>query len=142
MKIVCLSWMALILFTLNGCILAGDHLPNLWFYTYNTAGEADSLLTPASFLELRPDGSFTRDFGRFEYGTWSRKDNQLYLTNQQRTTYVFALNGLTAKEVQLTVGKEKTGNFESQPMPSSTPAEDPFSRDNNQWRIQATHKEN
>jgi hypothetical protein len=38
-------------------------VPHLWFYTYTQGGDTDSLLTPASFLELRKDGTYTRDFG-------------------------------------------------------------------------------
>lgn len=133
----------LMLMTTCGCMFTGNPLPTLWFYTYSngTPTGKDTLLTPASFLELRPDGTYSRDFGRFDYGTWTRKEQQLYLTNLQHKTYIFQLGLLTAKEMHLTLEKDLTGNFESQTLPSEKETEDPFSVYNNRWRIPATHKE-
>jgi hypothetical protein len=137
------SFIAFLLLSLASCQFMSNSLSKLWFYTYSTGAATgkDTLLTPVSFLELRPDGSYTRDFGHFEYGAWTRKDQQLYLTDQQHKTYVFQLNNITSKEMQLTLAKDLTGNFESQPLPSDKPAEDPYSVENNRWRIPATHKE-
>jgi len=126
----------------GGCLITHDPLPALWFYTFSggPAEERDTLLTPASFAEIRADGSYTSDFGHFEYGTWSRKDQKLSLTNQENVTTSFSLSGLTRKEMQLTTGKGITMNFESQPI-SAKPADDPFSLVNNRWRLSARHKE-
>ena len=131
------------LLSLTGCIFTGSSLTKLWFYTYSTGGATgkDTLLTPVSFLELRPDGSYTKDFGRFEYGTWTRKDQQLLLTDQQHKTSAFRFDGGRGKDMQLTLANDLVGNFESQPLPSDKPAEDPYSVENNRWRIPATHKE-
>jgi hypothetical protein len=134
-----------LLFAIGGCQLLSDPLPHLWFYTYSQGGDTDSLLTPASFLELRKDGTFTRDFGRFEYGKWTFTDKKLYLTDQtNKSTHIepFPVASLTAKEMQLDLGQGRTGFFESQALPSTTSVEDPFSGQNNQWRIPATRKEN
>ncbi len=128
---------------LSGCMFAGNPLSKLWFYTYSndrTTGR-DTLLTPASFLELRGDGTYTRDFGRFDYGSWNRKDQQLFLTNQQHTTYVYPLGGITDKDMQLTLSKGVQGDFEGLSLPSEKGTEDPFSLANNRWRIPANHKE-
>ena len=127
----------------SGCMFAGNPLSKLWFYTYSNGSTTgrDTLLTPASFLELRADGSYTRDFGRFDYGSWTRKDQQLFLTNQRHTTYVYPLGGVTDKDMQLTLSKGTQGDFEGLPLPSEKEAEDPFSLVNNRWRIPATHKE-
>lgn len=134
---------AFLLTALSGCMFAGNPLSKLWFYTYSNGSTTgrDTLLTPASFLELRGDGTYTRDFGRFDYGSWNRKDQQLFLTNQQHTTYVYPLGSITDKDMQLTLSKGVQGNFEGLSLPSEKEAEDPFSLANNRWRIPATHKE-
>src|SRR4051812_42742002 len=72
-------YFSLFLIAISGCQLGGDPLPHLWFYTYSSGGETDSLLTPASFLELRKDGSFSRDMGSYESGTWKYGDNFISL---------------------------------------------------------------
>lgn len=92
-------------------------------------------------MELREDGIYSQDFGRFTYGHWSLKDKRLYLTDQQNTTYIYAVKSLDAKELQLALGKGKIGHFEGLALPSFSLAEDPFSPGNNQWRIPATVKE-
>jgi hypothetical protein len=143
MKISLYAFLALFLPALSGCMFAGNPLSKLWFYTYSsdrTTGR-DTLLTPASFLELRADGTYTRDFGRFDYGSWNRKDQQLFLTNQQHTTYVYSLGSVIDKDMQLTLSKGVQGDFEGLSLPSEKEAEDPFSLANNRWRIPATHKE-
>jgi hypothetical protein len=116
----------------------------LWFYSYssNTRSKWDTVLTRASFLELRPDGSYTQDFGRFDYGNWTLKGNDLYLTNQHHTTYIFRLLAVGEKEMEIYLAKGKIAYFEKQPRPSGRASKDPFSLENNQWRIRATHKEN
>jgi len=59
--------------------------------------EMDSVLTRASFLELRPTGLHP-GLRHFDYGNWALKGQDLYLTNQHHTTYIFRL---------LAVGKRK-----------------------------------
>jgi len=142
MKIPFYRWLPLILLLniLCGC---GNSLNHCWFYSYASGSGADTTggLTPASFIELRPDGSYTLDFGKYEYGAWTRKAGRLYLTDQQHKTYVYAMSLATPKEMQLTVAKDRIGHFESRPLPSDRLAEDPFSAENNRWRIPAAHKE-
>ncbi|HTR29882.1 MAG TPA: hypothetical protein VMH27_11475 [Puia sp.] len=134
---------ALLLSASPGCSLLVNPLPKLWFYTYGTGtpNGKDSLLSPASFLELRPDGSYTRDFGAFEYGTWIKKDNQLILTSHDHSKSTFPLNMPSPGEMQLTLAAGYTVNFESKAIPSMKQKNDPFSLPNNRWRIRATHKE-
>ena len=116
-----------------------DHL---WFYTYSEGPtEArDSLLNPASFLEIRKDGTYTRDFGFFEYGSWKLEDHKLYLTNQRHHTVAFPVDMSKQGELRLTVDNRFKADFESQALPDAGD-KDPFSLENNQWRIPATHKE-
>lgn len=136
-------WLCLVILlgSLSGC--GGNSLNHLWFYSYGSGPGQDTTgdLTPASFIELRPDGSYTLDFGRYEYGTWTRKQDQLLLTSQQHKTYVYSMKLTTPKELELVVARGRTGHFENRPLPSAGLAGDPFSSANNRWRLPATHKE-
>lgn len=125
---------------LAGCLFASRPGSHVWFYTFGTGPGVDSL-TPVSFLELRPDGSYSSDFGRYEFGRWETKDKQLLLTNQHHKTFIYAIGQISSADMELTIAKDRIGHFESKTLPSDNPAEDPFSRDNNGWRIPATHKE-
>ena len=104
--------------------------------------QKDSLLTLASYLELRGDGSYSQDFGSYDYGTWMLKDNRLYLTNQHHRTFIYLVTMLTPKELDMTLASGRNGHFRAHVMPSDNPKKDPFSNYNNQWHIPAAHKEN
>lgn len=116
--------------------------PELWFYTHSVIGNAgnDSLLTPASFLYLENDGSYTRDFNTFDYGHWIKKGNQLVLTNAANITTSLLIKNRGSNEMQLISGKS-IGNFEAQPSFFTSSQMNPYSLTNNNWRIQATQKE-
>jgi hypothetical protein len=137
-RAVCLSF--LFLLTLTGCIFPVKPGSHVWFYTFGTGPGTDTL-TPVSFLELRPDGSFSQDFGSFAYGRWEQKDQQLFLTNQQHKTFIYTISNLASKEMALVIARDRIGHFDGKPLPSVDPLEDPFSADNNKWRLPATHKE-
>ncbi|HEX8358397.1 MAG TPA: hypothetical protein VF610_13330, partial [Segetibacter sp.] len=114
---------------------------NLWFYTHSIDSNAnDTLLTPSTFLNLERDGTYTREFGTFDYGTWKYKDDALLLTNAANTTTTLPLKHVDAEELQLVTGKGVTANFDAQTYQSKG-ANNPFSLANNRWRIRATHKE-
>lgn len=126
-----------------GCSLLVNPLPRLWFFTYGTGTPEgkDSLLNPASFLELRPDGSYTCDFGAFEYGTWLRKDHEIILTSHTKLRTSLPITLPSSSEMQLTLTGGYVASFESQTIPSLSNKLDPFSVYNNQWRIRPSHKE-
>lgn len=114
----------------------------LWFYTYNMSGKEnrDSTLTPASFIYLQTDGSYTCDLDAFDYGHWIKNGNQLVLTNMnnQPTTILIQSEDLT--EMQLQIGKT-VADFEAQPSSFTSNENNPFSLENNRWRIQPKQKE-
>ncbi|HUB60132.1 MAG TPA: hypothetical protein VL978_05495 [Puia sp.] len=143
MKPLICSSILLLFAAAAGCSLLVNPLPKIWFFTYGTGTPAgkDSLLNPASFLELRPDGSYTRDFGAFEYGTWLKKDHQLVLTSHDHQKTSWPLTLPSSNEMQLTLAGGYLASFESRPIPSMQQKQDPFSLFNNRWRIPATHKE-
>jgi hypothetical protein len=143
-KISLLCCLIFLLSGLSACHLNEQFPSPLWFYRYssNTPSKWDTVLNRGSFLELRPDGSYTQDFGHFDYGNWALKGQELYLTNQHHTTYIYRLLAVGRKQIEIYLAKGKIAYFEKQPRPPDRPSKDPFSRDNNQWRIPATHKEN
>ena len=136
-------FLVLLIVSASRCLMLHDPIPALWFYSYSggTAASRDSQLTPASFLELRKDGFYTRDFGHFESGSWSVKDHQLYLTNAQHKTFAFPMTLTGQNEMQLSLSKGTPANFESLPLPSAKESDDPFSLPNNRWRLPAGSKE-
>jgi hypothetical protein len=117
-------------------------IDQLWFYSYSSnAGETDNSITPANFLSLQPDGSYTRDFGKFEEGSWEEKNSTLYL--KSKTGIIeFPVKSLSANELLLVSKKGSVLHFESIARNFSSLADDPFALANNQWRIPATKKEN
>ncbi|HEX3766958.1 MAG TPA: hypothetical protein VHT72_01225, partial [Puia sp.] len=123
---------------LSGCEKPG--INQLWFYTYSSDPDPDkSSLTPANFLELRSDKTFTSDLGKFKSGHWDFKDQQLFLHANNGEIDILLLNFLKSKEMQIQTGKSNAANFDGQPVPEI--AKDPFSGANNLWRITATRKE-
>ena len=130
-----------LIFFLAGCFhfRNSNNLAGLWFYTFSsdlmphrndsltTAGTTPPELTPANFLELRPDGSYTRDFGKFEYGSWGLKNHRLSLTNQAHETSGYAVQFAGGQDMQMTVNKGVEAHFESNAMPGSAPLSVPAS---------------
>jgi hypothetical protein len=114
-------------------------------YIYNPVSDSehpnDTPFTVTSFLELRPDGAYTSDFGRFDYGSWNLKDTRLYLTNQHKKTYVYTVLTLDTVELELKLDSGRPGHFLVHTMASGQPEKDPFSLINNQWRIPPGHTE-
>jgi hypothetical protein len=138
------SIIGILLTGLCACSLADNPGAQLWLYTESNAPSGtivDTAIGTGSFLDLRPDGSYTRSFGRFEYGTWILKDQRLYLTNQKHKTYIYRVSELKGKKLDLMLSSTKTGNFFGYGRPVSDPGIDPFSLDNNLWRVAPTHKE-
>jgi len=127
-----------------GCKFPNKSVARLWFYTYRTGPVAgqDNGLTPASFLYLRKDGTYTRDIGFYEYGTWLLKDEEIILTNSKDRSTHLPIKYLQENEMQLVLADHSVANFESLPGSFATPGNNPFSRENNTWRIPASKKEN
>jgi hypothetical protein len=128
---------------LAACHMNEEFSSPLWFYRHSsdTPSKWDSILTRFSYLYLQPDGAYTQDFGQFDYGKWTLKKHELYLTNQHNVTYIYTLPFINSKEFDILLGKGKFAYFQKQPRPSADATKNPFSLTNNQWRIPASHKE-
>jgi len=129
--------------TFIGCLQQRPTVVKCWFYTYQTDfnSKNDNGLTGASFLSLRKDGSYTRDFGTFDYGHWVLKDSVISLMSQRNQNENLKIISLSADEMAVDINNEKI-NLDGQTIPPGKPSEDPFSIENNKWRIPASQKEN
>jgi hypothetical protein len=127
----------------TGCVSKKEQLSALWFYIFSTSeGQGDNRkLTPANFIDLRSDGTYTRDFGKFDYGRWESEGNSILLTNQKTEKIIFSITILKSKDMQLQIGDGVIANFESRPGGFASNSLNPFSVENNQWRIAAIKKE-
>jgi hypothetical protein len=136
------SWLAaiILLMIFAGCQSAPEQgIARLWLYTHYNGDSKPAHIIPTSFLMVRPDGKYVRDFGTFEAGNWELKNDQLMLyVNHRLSSSYFARVG--GKNLMLTTGDGTVLNFESKPV-EQTDAANPFSINNNQWRIRATQKE-
>lgn len=134
-----------LLFALSGCYTPDKPGAGLYFFVNAANDDAHAHppgLGPANFLELRPDGSYTQDFGQFNYGTWMLKEQRLYLTNQRHRTFIYLIaDSLKPRELDMQLDSGWTAHLQAHAMPSANPKKDPFSTYNNQWRIPAKHKE-
>ncbi|MEI9945144.1 MAG: hypothetical protein WDN26_13110 [Chitinophagaceae bacterium] len=128
--------------TQPACFPKKEKLTKVWFYTYsnNPGGDDDLNINPASFLNLQADGFYTRDFGIFDFGHWEKNGKELKLINGQNKTFVFPVK-LLGNELELLTPKGNIVNFEGKPASFASPGANPFSVDNNQWRIAAKRKE-
>ena len=134
---------ALLLLLTGACRQPANPSGQVWFFTHSSGKNAadEDGLTPANFIDLEKDGNYTSDFGQFDYGTWVYSEGQLLLTGQHNKKSVLPVVYLTGREMQVGPAKGPLDNFESQPGQFSSPEENPFSRQNNAWRIKASSKE-
>jgi hypothetical protein len=115
----------------------------LWIISDANIGTDDleENLTPVSFLWLSKNGSYTRDFGKFEVGSYKKVDDSLILLNSEgkATSYIMSSN---EKLLRLTVNPTTIFTFESTPLNETDSAANPFLPVYNKWRIKPESKEN
>jgi hypothetical protein len=121
----------------GACNRSGPDLKGCWFYTYSSDAlpGRDTLQSPASFLNLQSGGIYTRYTGIFEYGTWDYKEKVIRLTSRQAKVTRLSVLYEAGNQLQLG-GQDKTvDNYERQPGMAEDPLRNPFSMENNLWRI-------
>jgi hypothetical protein len=131
------------LILLTACRLDEKFSSPLWFYRPSADSHSrwDTVLNRTSFLDLEPDGHFTRYFDRFECGKWTLLKDRLFLTCTDSLTYVYKVDSNNKKDLRIEISSIKVAHFEGQPRPSSDTTLNPFSLCNNRWRIPATSPE-
>src|SRR5690242_288630 len=84
----------------------------LWFYTYSS-GEIPSafMLTPASFLYLNPNKTYTLDFGEFKYGKWLKHDDTLILHSVSGEISSYLINYESSKDLKLSIAPGLVSDF-------------------------------
>lgn len=141
MRLICYAC-ALLCLIAAGCGAKRDRLQGTWFYTHSSSGDGErhDSLTAASFMQFNTDGSYTRDLGKFDYGKWSLLgDTLIRLASEAGQPAELKVQFLSGTELQLITGRDAVANFE---MPATvTTKANPFSRENNLWRISATRSE-
>jgi hypothetical protein len=130
------------------CTPAKEKLSKVWFFIATEKasekskgkGNLPADLNSLSFLNLHEDGNYTAYLDKFEYGRWMVADDQLVLENENKQERLLPINKVTKDEFVFTVGND-TYEFEGFENKFATQLEDPFSKENNEWRIKAKHKE-
>ncbi|MBS1915249.1 MAG: hypothetical protein JST87_03170 [Bacteroidetes bacterium] len=143
-KIIILFVSSIFFRAVSSCNLRREMMSQLWFYTSSNGKDTlkDTLLTPISFLNLYPDGTYTRDFDYFESGKWRMTKDQLILSPQSHPTETlfFRIEGKDRLQL-LSANHSSIYVFQSEPDGYGSDSDDPFSLNNNLWRIPPTHKE-
>lgn len=104
--------------------------------------ELDLELSEDNFINLKEDGTYAANWKEFEEGRWQMRDGKLLLINRQKEIAEYPVLRQTKDSLILA---DKQRNFlytlAGYPNTSANAEEDPYSLQNNRWRIPARHKE-
>jgi hypothetical protein len=96
----------------------------------------------SDFINLQPDSTYTSYLMGYDYGRWYYKDSLLILVNHNKRPLELVVNKVDDEELVCT---DKMQNilyrFFGYPNKFTSNAQNPFSLENNQWRMKASHKE-
>jgi hypothetical protein len=145
----------LLLFSLvlTACKSRKERMQQVWFF--NVAdfpedgnakpgmedGTNHMILGPESFLNLQPDGFYTSYFGHFDEGKWVLNGDSLVLSSINAFPQTFHVR-YVGKQMKLYYplrGAQYT--FDAYAKSPDNRAENPFSRENNRWRIPPPEQE-
>lgn len=128
---------------LLSCGKGQPNLTGLWFFTYGdmTKQTGTDAITPESFIYFEKGGAYTSNIGGFESGKWEWKKDQLTLTGGKDKTTIYSVQDAAAKTLVLGLENGLKIELEKQKADFTSPAVNPFSADNNQWRMKAAKKE-
>lgn len=132
------------------CTPKSEQLPKVWFFITEdilqnhdkaSKGKLPEILTSLSFIDFQPNGYYTAYLEDFEFGKWTMVgSDQIALENSNKQTRIVSIKKLTNKELQFTL-QNRMYSFEGFENKFTSTAENPYSVENNKWRIKATHKE-
>jgi hypothetical protein len=123
-------------------------MSKVWFYTYDGttthSSNGDPVLTPLNFINLQEDNQYTAYLTNFEYGSWSFDGDYIVLRGNDKKVTHLKMGKIQKNEILLDVlpenKDESSYHFEGTETGANN-ADNPFSKENNLWRIKATHKE-
>ncbi|WEK35715.1 MAG: hypothetical protein P0Y53_24785 [Candidatus Pseudobacter hemicellulosilyticus] len=127
-------------------------LSKCWFYTYQenagtrpTGSAADPVLDPTYFINLQKDTRYTSYMGSIDYGEWSVDGKYIVLKNVKGKARRIYVHKIGEKEMALDLepaNEDKSVNyFEGTVSPYKDDINDPFTMENNRWRIPPVKKE-
>jgi hypothetical protein len=135
---------------LFSCTQAKDAMAKAWIYeasdkvtgAVSQGNRIDPNLSPANFLDLQQDGSYAGYLNHYETGKWLVKEEKLILVNRRKELHELHILRLNKKKLVCTDEARKIlYHFSGHPNEFTSPAQNPFSIGNNQWRLKAKHKE-
>jgi len=132
----------------TGCSFfsAKNRLCKVWFFTLKESGYTrDGDVNATSFLNIQTDGKYTACLPAFESGTWILKDHVLTLHSSSKKLTRLNIQSVSKDELVWTYANNRMGAdkymFDGFPAPEGREEDNPFSIENNQWRIKPSHKE-
>jgi hypothetical protein len=130
-----------------------ERLDKVWIYDENLSGmdlrkegiegaKVDYDLTPANFISLRPDGTFSACLPDFKEGSWKQKGRDLVLNAPADMQVLRIIKQENNTLLLVDLKKQLVHRFIGADQVIASREADPFSSQNNQWRKRATRKEN
>jgi len=113
----------------------------VWLFSHvDGRAKYDTLLNQASFLNLQPDGFYTRDFGFYDEGKWELNNEELVLHSKHRPVARIPVKALQKDELHLNATASLVAKFVKTPALRNEKG-NPFIPAYNQWRLKAKGKE-
>jgi hypothetical protein len=142
-------WAALTSFFVISCRSNIQSLNKTWFFAFYTSSGENVLpnppLNPENFIDLQKDGNYTSYISGFDYGTWKKEVNGIQLVNQKGDKKFLKVISLEDGEMTLHLSAIlKDGPhhvFTGIPNTNINEANNPFSKQNNRWRIRPSAPE-
>lgn len=138
-----LSATTLLLFTIIGCGNKKGSLYQTWFYSFHEQSgkgiEKEPELTSENFINLKADGKYTSYLDSFEYGEWKKGNTMVTFINQEGEKRIVEIKKYDANELTLDLTPDKKNIyfkvFSGIPNLNISDKDNPFSVENNLWRI-------
>ncbi len=105
-------------------------------------GTTEYLFDNGNFIDLQPDGSFASYLTAFTSGKWTKEAGALVLTDPAGRKLELKIEELNEKELIVrNLRNNRIYRFDGYPNDFASPAENPFSAVNQQWRLHPDHNE-
>ena len=135
---------------LLSCRTQTESLNKTWFFAYysGSGGSAspNPSLTPENFIDLQKNGSYTSYLSGFDYGTWKKDEKGIQLVNHKADKkflkIIFFKEGELVLDLSEILNNKSHHVFTGIPNNKIKEANNPFSKQNNQWRIRPSVPEN
>lgn len=145
---------AIFIYLLIGCKNHSDNpFVKVWFYNANQTDQQQKenevkyrahenyALEGSNFINLQPDSTYTSFLMDYDYGRWYYKDSLLILVNHNRQPLELVVNKVDDELICTDKMQNIIYRFYGYPNKFLSAAQNPFSQENNQWRLKASHKE-